>query len=605
MPSPFGNDAAGMLASPFSDGAVGSVWEGRPIDVPQIHADVSARLLSMIQERAEGVHHRCVLLYGDAGSGKTHVLRRLREHLETSGQRVPFSWVRMQTSPAMMWRHVRRTLADDLARRPVHGTTQLAELMHSMGDRLSVVEDRDLAVVLEHLAEGRHVRNARAWLAGSAVPESALQAMGLVAGEEGDDSAEDQSRRVLKALAAFIAPAPLVVCLDQLEALQSYPGERAGLFAIGKLMAWLHDETPNVVAVGCVQSGLIGELASALSKAEMDRYQPMALKLLDGDGVRALVRARLESRPEIAEARPAEVSKWWPIDLEGLEALVNSREGVSARRVIFECEQMFRAAQCLLADTIPLDARLSEKLENRADTAGFTLAADSSTGLLSDALPRVLRLRGIATDRSDLPPWIDHVVCRNGREIAVVLANEEPRALWRKLDRICRGWNPATLDLVLLRDALNPLRSSAAGCIERLQELERRGARILTPSREALIGLEAAGRLLTEADTGDLTFRGERVAVDNVEDWVREHLAEPVGQLLDELTNETRTTIGGLRLSLIALLADVKVASVDEAAEHLQTTKEEVETCARQNPDQIGFLGGSKPAIFERISARA
>ncbi len=83
----------------------------------------------------------------------------------------------------------------------------------------------------------------------------------------------------------------------------------------------------------------------------------------------------------------------------------------------------------------------------------------------------------------------------------------------------------------------------------------------------------------------------------SLEDWIREHLSEPAENLLHEAGSL-------LRLSLAALLAEVKVAGVNQAAEQLQVTKEEVENCARQSPDKIGFLGGSEPAVFERISSR-
>jgi len=69
--------------------------------------------------------------------------------------------------------------------------------------------------------------------------------------------------RVVRDIAALLRPVPLVLCLDQLEALQSYPGDKTGLFAIGNLMAALHDELPNAVVIGCVQTGLIDELRRA------------------------------------------------------------------------------------------------------------------------------------------------------------------------------------------------------------------------------------------------------------------------------------------------------------------------------------------------------
>lgn len=592
------------IPNPFSDAAVGSAWETTLVDVPGIHADVSTRLMQIISERARGHRHRCIMLYGDAGSGKTHILRRLRIQLEkNAGPVVPFSWIRMQTSPSMMWRHVRRSLADDLARRPFRGSTQLAHLLETRAESIHSVEDRDLAIVLEHIAGGRFTRDARAWLAGSILPEAALHAMWLAFTDGDEEHVEDSSRRIVYGLAGFPSPSPLVLCLDQLEALQSYPGDKNGLFAIGKLLAALHDEAPNVVVIGCVQTGLIADLALTLSKAETDRYQPIALRPLNSNEVRSLVQARLESQPDLRDLRPADAPELWPIDVSKLDPLVQSREGISARKVIFECDQLFRAAQELPAEAAALEDRLVQGLEERLSAAASVLSGDTSSLVLSDSLPRLLHLRGSRIDRSGMPKWMDHILKRsNGREVAVVLANENPRSLWRKLDRICLGWDPKQRDMAILRDAMHPIPLSSTGAIERLHELERRGARILTPSREALVALDAVRRLLADADSGDLTWRGDKVPVSTVEQWVRNHLAEPAERVLTELDGpQPPEASAALRLALGSLLAEYKVVSVAGLAEQLHCTSQEVENCARQNTDQFGFLDGNEPAVFERI----
>jgi hypothetical protein len=593
------------IPNPFSDAAVGSVWDDDAVDVSLIHAGVSASLMQMIDERARGHHHRCVLLHGDAGAGKTHVLRRLRFAVERDTSRmVPFSWVRMQTSPSMMWRHVRRTFASDLTMRPFRGGTQLESALRASRDKIDSVTNRDLALVLEHLAEGRHRRDARAWLAGSSLPDAALTEMGLAIPDAEEESAEDESRHIVFALAAFLAPAPAVLCLDQLEALQSYPGDQNGLFAIGKLLAAIHDEARNVVAIGCVQTGLLRELESKLSKAERDRYQDRPLTPLKREETRALVEARLESSRELAMIRPAVAPKYWPIDIARLEPLVGSREGVGPRRIIFECEQMFRAAQNLQLDTTPLADRLAEKFQERLAEAQRELTRDISAGVLSDGVPRLLHVRGTRTKRPALPKWVDHAWSEEGgRDTLVVVANEDPRVLWRKLRRITQEWNGTEADLVIVRDAFNPLRATAMGSQSRLAELQKRGARLVNPSREALIALDAARRLLADVESGDLTYRGEKIPVSTVEGWVREHMPGPVSRLLDEITREQAREDGALRMGLAAYLAENKVAALEDASRDLHCPARKLEECAHQSPDQFGFLAGAEPVVFERIPA--
>ena len=324
--------------------------------------------------------------------------------------------------------------------------------------------------------------------------------------------------------------------------------------------------------------------------------------------MRALVRARLQSRPEIARLRPPGAGEYWPIDVSRLDPLVESREGAGARKVIFECEQMFRAAQSLPSQDGPLEDRLEEKFAESSAAAASDVRGDTSSSVLSDALPRLLYLRGLKAERIGVPKWVDHLCAASGgREIAVVVANESPRVLWRKLDKICLGWDPRLRDLVIIRDAMNPIPATAAGAIERLEELERRGARIVTPSREALIALDAARRLLADAETGDLTYRGDRVAPSTVEQWIRNHLPSPATQVLDSVTGSAAAgpakPPSGLVLALAALMADCKVASIEWARGELGCEARELEECARQNPDQFGLLAGAEPAVFERIPA--
>jgi hypothetical protein len=532
-------------------------------------------------------------------------LRRLRFALERDTSIiVPFSWARMQTSPSMMWRHVRRTFASDLTMKPFRGGNQLENVLRESRERIEAVTNRDLAVVLEHLAEGRHRRDARAWLAGSSLPDAALAAMGLALPDAEEESAEDESRQIVFALAAFLAPAPVVLCLDQLEALQSYPGDQTGLFAVGKLLAALHDEARNVVAIGCVQTGLLRELESKLSKAEQDRYQPQPLTPLKAQEARTLVEARLAASGELARVRPDGAPKYWPIDIARLEPLVSSREGVGPRRIIFECEQMFRAAQNLQADTTPLTDRLAEKFQDRLAAAQRELTRDTSSPVLSDGLPRLLHVRGTRTRRPAVPKWVDHAWNeQGGRDTLVVVANEEPRVLWRKLDRVAREWNSTEGDVVIVRDALNPLRPTAMGSQSRLAELQRRGARLVNPSREALIALDAMRRLLSDVESGDLTYRGEKIPISTVEGWVREHMPATVSRLLDDFTCKQAGEDGALRMELAAYLAENKVAALAQASLELRCPARLLEECAHQSPDQFGFLAGSEPVVFERIPA--
>jgi len=177
----------GTLKNPFRNNVVQDAWQS-PADVADIHDAVFRECLAGIDSAARSTPDSLVI-YGSAGSGKTHLLTRLQRHLAETASVAPdkvlrcvFVFVRLQTSPALLWQHVRRRLAYDLMRRD-QGLTQLQRLIahqvnlgdgasprarvmhlrvlskedhetltrHLRGVALSLELPRDLCVALEHL----------------------------------------------------------------------------------------------------------------------------------------------------------------------------------------------------------------------------------------------------------------------------------------------------------------------------------------------------------------------------------------------------------------------------------------------------------------------
>src|SRR4051794_40187277 len=102
-------DVLAGIANPFRQTVVTDPWHPAEIDVPAIHAstfEVCCRALEWV--RSEG-RSSSVLLHGEAGSGKTHLLSRLRAHWTApdparDGPQVVFVAVRLQTGPRRIWR---------------------------------------------------------------------------------------------------------------------------------------------------------------------------------------------------------------------------------------------------------------------------------------------------------------------------------------------------------------------------------------------------------------------------------------------------------------------------------------------------------------------
>jgi hypothetical protein len=250
------------LANPFESTVVPDAWSAVAADVASIHQSVFDQCLKALESARRG-RPDSVLIFGPAGSGKTHLLSRLQQHLGATvgasadgGLRCVFVSARLQTNAQLIWQFVRRRLAADLLRKQ-QGLTQLQRLVaHQLAAArhepprqwalaLRVLMDtdgefisehlaqvaqrldlgRDLHIALEHLIHNRFLMDASAWLRDGSLPESALERLGL--GREEQEDREEAARQVVTALCRLAGETlPIVFCFDQIEALQSHPDDK-------------------------------------------------------------------------------------------------------------------------------------------------------------------------------------------------------------------------------------------------------------------------------------------------------------------------------------------------------------------------------------------
>src|ERR1700742_2023494 len=127
-----------QLPNPFRKNVVQDARQ-ETAHVAEIHSASFEACKLGIDSAARGVPDS-LLIYGAAGSGKTHVLARLQRYLAETARSAPdnvlrcvFCFVRLQTSAELLWQHVRRRLASDLMRRE-QGLMQLQRLVaHQLG----------------------------------------------------------------------------------------------------------------------------------------------------------------------------------------------------------------------------------------------------------------------------------------------------------------------------------------------------------------------------------------------------------------------------------------------------------------------------------------
>ena len=88
-------------ANPFNNGIVSDAWARPMVDVVSIYKDVSDLCVELLAEVQQHRKRRSLLIHGAAGSGKTHLLSRLRSTVmaDSGGASPFFGYVRLATSP--------------------------------------------------------------------------------------------------------------------------------------------------------------------------------------------------------------------------------------------------------------------------------------------------------------------------------------------------------------------------------------------------------------------------------------------------------------------------------------------------------------------------
>jgi hypothetical protein len=625
------------LANPFRENVVQNAWQS-PADVPDIHGDVFRACLDGVDSAARGVPDSLVI-FGPAGSGKTHLLTRVQRHLAETASAAPdrvlrcvFIFVRLQTSPVLLWQHVRRRLASDLMRRE-EGVTQLQRLVaHQMSaraggsPRLGVMElrvlsqadqdtlaahlgevasdlelPRDLTVILQHLVCNHLVRDASAWLAGDSLPDAVLSQLGV--GPDQAEDLEESARAVVTALCRLAGETlPIAFCFDQVEALRRSVDDRDAFYRFGRMAADLFDADANVFLITCLQSAHLEDFRDSIRQADRDRMarRQTVLEPLTRAQVEKLLVARLEQVPELSAQSD---DPFYPLTAQVVEGLVAETPCVP-RAVLAYAARAFEAVQHgKPLPRPPTDQFLRRELVERRNEAVKTSNPAETSSILLSNVETLASIAGVTTVRDDLQ-GADFILEGEGRVAATIRNEADGRSLGprlkKMLDRVPRsdGARP-----VILRDPRLPISRSAVKTREHLDALQKKGVAFVEPTVEALAALAALADLFADAKSGDLANDGRPLSEGAVREWLRtlhaDLLLEPVEELVTAMLS--RETVGPSReeQDLGAALADSRVLSVESAAERLGIPAARLLEIARGRSDRFLLLEGPPEVIVD------
>lgn len=616
------------VRNPFRSRIVNDPWQLTGVDVPEIHAeafDLCCSAMEYVREEHKGTS---VLLHGEAGSGKTHLLGRLRAHLLRVGlqRQVVFISVQLQTSPQMIWRHLRRCMADDLLRPVNGGQPQFKTVIaHRLPGEQGI--DRDLRTVLGFLSHDQHRADARDWLRGDMLPDFSLQRLNLPINVDDHEDPEEKARRTVSGLCQLAGQDILLVfCFDQAEALQRHVKDTVGLFEFGKVARALCDEkTGNTLLISCIQSSLLDVLFDPNTVDEADQYRlddygQGSLQGLSFDQATRLIAARLNSRAELRDLREARSGddRLWPLRERDVRAFFESQTSaggerkVVARKVLAYCAELFElgrsgAAKPVGAEELETEsdeAFLDRTWAKREEKAIGKNAPNDTDRTLQHALPWLAEIaEGDYKSQSETGDRDVHMLFLNprGNRVEVSLCNDRSmsKLVWQ-LKRLREGMEGGRFQkLVLVRDPRLPIPKTAVKTREYLSTLQERGAMLVRPSAGALAALDTMRRLLSDAKAGDLANGEHTVEPTTVEEWLRDNLPGSLRDLLPGVLSPTAAAVAPA--GFLDLVRERRVARLDEVAKELDHPLPSLEAWIRANGELVGILNGPPRVIFQVV----
>jgi hypothetical protein len=200
---------------------------------------------------------------------------------------------------------------------------------------------------------------------------------------------------------------------------------------------------------------------------------------------------------------------------------------------------------------------------------------------------------------------IDFIIETAGAPIALCLINQpNPGAVGRRVKKINESWNAREYArLRLLRDARLALSTSAAVTQDALKALRARGARLVRPSVEALASLDAIRSIYADAQSGHMANQGEPVSSRAVLEWLAKRVPISLQELLGELV-DAGAEDAPFSSNLLEYIQKQSIVRLEDAADAVGASSEDVAAYARSHPTRIGYLAGPPQVLFDPVPAR-
>lgn len=351
-------------------------------DVPELHAGVLAKCQEALAQARHAGHSAGLLMVGEAGSGKSHLLARLRQHLAADPAAVLVTARMGKAYAGRLWRHLRERLVEELLRQypePAHGANGLLRILRNrfpkwaasaqgptgglldwlvgrsrQGDLAPHLDefstaaplDYGLRRVLPQVSNPELTAVAHSWLAGKQLGAKDLERLGLPPVFPSEQEQEVQAQDVVLSFLHLAGEkTTLVICFDEVEAIQAGAYDAAALRQFATLVTSLLAERGPRVVITSIRPNLQLDIQKAVEVANVEKMSQLNARIpaLTWEQAVRVTLARLEAEPSCEQARRQHASNpYWPLGEGFVKATFEqNRRSLTPRHLIVACQVEF------------------------------------------------------------------------------------------------------------------------------------------------------------------------------------------------------------------------------------------------------------------------
>lgn len=323
--------------------ATGNFWQEQQDLAPSInsiHARELAKVAAVLEQVAKDHRPRTIMLTGDSGSGKSYLLKRLKQEFN---RQAFFAYIGPWADSNYIWRHTLRHTVNSLMKVPNYQKdSQLVLWMKSLsafsdgslmkrllGERKQFISDlretypsgiynaKEFFGVLYDLNNPKLKMTAYDWLRGDDLDGDDLKALGV---KNAIDS-EDAAQNILINFGIISADTnPIVLCFDQLDNIPRLQDNFLDIQALFNVNSSIHNFSPNnLLAIVSIIKNTWKRNSEMVQSADRVRInETVDLKEISLKQAEELWATRLYPLRQQAIPKPA--SPLYPLTRQHLEA---------------------------------------------------------------------------------------------------------------------------------------------------------------------------------------------------------------------------------------------------------------------------------------------